>query len=211
MNRARVFLVNIITFIIILGLIGGGYYYFYMQSNYITTDNAKVMGDIVSVSPQSAGKVTGWKGKTGTEVKQGDVLGQVTMGNQNASITSPANGTVVQSKVTDGQIVSPGQPVAQVVDMKNLYITANIDETDMKDLKKGADVTITVDAESGTDIKGKVEEVGLATNSIFSLLPQQNSSGDYTKVTQNVPVRISMDSYPADIVPGMNVTVEIDK
>jgi multidrug resistance efflux pump len=211
MNRARVFLVNIITFIIILGLIAGGYYYFYMQSNYITTDNAKVMGDIVPVSSQNVGKVTGWKAKAGTEVSQGTVLGQVTAGNQTASITSPTNGTVVQSKVTDGQMVSPGQPVAQVVDMKKLYVIANIDETDMKDLKAGSDVTISVDAEAGTEIKGKVEEIGLATNSTFSLLPQQNSSGDYTKVTQNVPVKISMDNYPADIVPGMNATVKIDK
>ena len=70
---------------------------------------------------------------------------------------------------------------------------------------------IKVDAAPDLTIEGKVKQRGLATASTFSLMPQQNSSGDYTKVVQRIPVQISMDSYPDNLVPGMNATIEISK
>ncbi|MCC3377827.1 HlyD family efflux transporter periplasmic adaptor subunit, partial [Cohnella sp. REN36] len=80
----------------------------------------------------------------------------------------PVSGTVVQSTAIKGQMVTPGQPLAQVVDMNKLYVRANIEETDIADVKAGYDVDIIVDADTNTTFTGKVETVGYATNSLFS-------------------------------------------
>ncbi|CEH32428.1 efflux RND transporter periplasmic adaptor subunit [Aneurinibacillus migulanus] len=211
MSRARFFWINVVIFLVIVGLAIGAYYYYFIQANYVSTDDAKITGQVATVTAQSQGKLAGWKGQEGQQVNQGDTMGQVNGGAQNVTVTAPLSGTVIQSKAMNGQIVVPGQQLAQIVDMKKLYVEANIEETNIRDVKVGADVDVTIDAEPGTKIKGKIEEVGMATNSMFSLMPQQNASGDYTKVVQRVPVKISMDSYPADIVPGMNATVQIHK
>jgi multidrug resistance efflux pump len=202
---------NTLIFLVIVGLGIGGYYYYFDQQNYVTTEDAKVMGDIVPVAAETAGKLTDWKGKIGTVVAKGEVIGKVATGNGAVDVTAPIEGTIVQSKALESQWVAPGQPLAQLVDMKKLYIMANIEETSIQDVSIGQEVDITVDAFSGTKIKGKVTEIGLATNSVFSLLPQQNASGDYTKVVQRIPVKIEMESYPEAMVPGMNATVKIHK
>ncbi|MBA4493955.1 HlyD family efflux transporter periplasmic adaptor subunit [Paenactinomyces guangxiensis] len=211
MKTGRFLLLNTLIFIVIVALGIGGYYYYFNQSNYIDTEDAKVAGDVIPVSADSAGKLTEWKGQTGTVLKQGEMVGKVAVGTETKNITVPVSGTIVQSKVNEGQMVAPGQPLAQVVDMDKLYILANIEETDIKDVSVGQEVDITVDAQSDTKIKGKVTQMGLATNSVFSLLPQQNASGNYTKVVQRIPVKIEMESYPNGIVPGMNATIRIHK
>ena len=102
------------------------------------------------------------------------------------------DGTIVKNEAKEGQIVQAGQTLAKTIDMDHLYITANIEENDLKDIEKGDKVDIVVDGDSGTTFEGNVEEIGYATNSTFDLLSQSNSSGNYTKVTQKVPVKISI-------------------
>ncbi|RAL23440.1 HlyD family efflux transporter periplasmic adaptor subunit [Thermoflavimicrobium daqui] len=212
MKTGRLILLNSIIFLIIVALGIGGYYYYFNQTNYISTDDAKVSGDIISVASESAGKLSDWKGKSGTTFKQGDVVGKVTVaGGQTMDITAPIEGTIIQTKTVDGQMVSPGQSLAQMVNTKSLYISANIDETEIKDVSKGQEVDIVVDAYPDTKIKGKVSQIGLTTNATFSLLPPQNASGEYTKEIQRIPVKIEMDHYPNGLVPGMNVTIKIHK
>lgn len=108
-------------------------------------------------------------------------------------------------------MVAAGQTLVQMVDLNKLYIEANIEETEIKDVSVGQEVDIKIDAEEGTKIKGTVKKIGKATNSVFSLLPQQTASGDYTKVVQRIPVVIEMESYPDTVVPGMNATILIHK
>lgn len=97
-------------------------------------------------------------------------------------------------------------------DLNNLWVTANIDETKIDEIATGQDVDIYVDAFPNTTLKGKVQQIGLATAGTFSLLPSSNSTGNYTKVTQVVPVKVSIDDNKGvAIVPGMNVTVRIHK
>lgn len=211
MKTGKFLLLNTLIFLVIVGLGIGGYYYYFDQQNFITTEDAKVMGDIVPVVVETAGKLTEWKGRIGTVVAKGEAIGKVAAGNGAVDVTAPIEGTIVQSKALESQWVAPGQPLAQIVDLKKLYIMANIEETSIQDVSIGQEVDITVDAFSGTKIKGKVTEIGLATNSVFSLLPQQNASGDYTKVVQRIPVKIEMESYPEAMVPGMNATVKIHK
>ncbi|SFI72325.1 HlyD family efflux transporter periplasmic adaptor subunit [Thermoflavimicrobium dichotomicum] len=211
MKTGRLILINAVVFLVIVALGLGGYYYYFDQANYITTEDAKVAGDIVPIASEGAGKLANWKGQNGATFKQGEEVGQVAAGNQTIHITSPIEGTIVQNKALDGQLVAAGQPLAQVVNMKKLYIMANIEETAIKDVSVGQEVDIVIDAFSDTKIKGKVAQIGLTTNSTFSLLPAQNASGDYTKEVQRIPVKIEMERYPEGIVPGMNATIKIHK
>ncbi|BAU28461.1 CusB/HlyD membrane fusion family barrel-sandwich protein [Aneurinibacillus soli] len=211
MSRARFLIMNLVAFLVIILLAIGSYTYYYKSANYITTDDAKVSGKIIPISALTGGKLTDWSGTEGTSFSAGATIGKISSPQESIDITAPIDGTLVQNKVTKGQMVAPGQLLGQMVNMKQLYIEANIEETSIKDVKKGAEVDVTFDVNPNTTFKGKVEQIGLATNSMFSLLPPQNASGNYTKVTQHVPVRISIDSYPAEAVPGMNATIRIHK
>lgn len=211
MKTGRLILTNTLIFLIIVGLGIGGYYYYYMQSSFIQTEDAKVKGDIVSISSLASGTLEDWQAEEGQEVGKGQVLGKINTGQQILDITSPIDGTIIKSEFSTGQLAATGQTLAQVVDLGNLRIEANIEETAIKDVSVGQEVDITVDAEQNTKIKGTVTKIGKATNSTFSLLPQQPASGDYNKVTQHIPVTIEMKSYPDTIVPGMNATVRIHK
>lgn len=212
MKTSRLILLNTLLILVIVAAGIGGYYYYFQQANYVKTDDARVEGDLVPVTAEVPGRLKSWKGEEGTTFKKGDVIGKIqTADGQSLEMKAPADGTLVQSKVQKGQMVTPGQPMGTLVDLEQLYIVANIEETDYKDVKESSTVKIQVDGAPENTIEGKVKQRGAATASTFSLLPQQNASGDYTKVVQRIPVRISMDSYPDSLVPGMNATVRIDK
>ncbi|MGZ4106205.1 MAG: efflux RND transporter periplasmic adaptor subunit, partial [Tumebacillaceae bacterium] len=160
-----------------------------------------------------------WKVKEGDTVNKGDVMGVVEVAPANGKtaaqtvdIVATATGTVIQSKGVKDQIVAAGMPLAMTADLKNLYVTANVLETDINDIRSGKTVKITVDAYPGTNFDGHVDHLGLATQSTFSLLPASNSGGNYTKVTQRVPVVIKLDSYEGkQLLPGLNAYVKIEK
>jgi multidrug resistance efflux pump len=211
LKTGRLLLLNAVIFIVIVALGIGGYNYYYNATHFIDTEDARVAGDIVSVAAPTSGVLANWKGKEGEQVTKGQVLGNVMVGNRATEIVSPIAGTIVQSKGIDGQMVAPGQVMAQVVDLGQLYIQANIEETEIKDIQIGQEVDIVVDAEKETEIDGKVVQIGKATNSLFSLMPQQSASGDYTKVVQRIPVKIEMERYPDSLVPGLSATIRIHK
>jgi membrane fusion protein (multidrug efflux system) len=104
--------------------------------------------------------------------------------------------------------VQPGQPIVSIVDASALWVNANIEETNIARVKVGQPVTVHVDA-LGTDIPGKVEAVTPATASTFSMIPSSNASGNFTKVTQLVPVRISVNLGNQPLLLGANVEVKI--
>jgi multidrug resistance efflux pump len=216
MNTRRMILINVILLII---LVGGGFtgYYFYNKSvTYLTTDNAQIAGQQVAISSPANGKLLNWNGKVGDTFNKGDKIGTLQVvgdkGTMDMDITAPADGTVVQSNAVKGTYVAAGMPLAQSYDMGNLWITANIKETNINDVKVGQDVDLYVDAYPNTKLSGKVQTIGLATAGTFSLLPSSNASGNYTKEVQVIPVKISIENYGGlDLVPGMNVTVRIHK
>jgi multidrug resistance efflux pump len=107
-----------------------------------------------------------------------------------------------------GATVSAGQPIVSVVDPSQLWVNANIEETNIARVRVGQPVTVHVDA-LNADIPGKVEAVTPATAEVFSILPQSNTSGNYTKVTQLVPVRISVNLGNQPLLLGANVEVKI--
>ncbi|AMX00283.1 efflux RND transporter periplasmic adaptor subunit [Rummeliibacillus stabekisii] len=216
MKAKRMILLNVILLIVLVG--GGfiGYYYFNQSMNYISTDNAQIAGQQVNIGAPGNGKLVRWDGKVGDTFSKNDTIGTVDMQGTdgksvNMPIKAPQDGTVVQSNAVENAMVAAGTPLAISYDLDHLWVTANIEETDLDNIKKGQDVDITVDAFPNTTLSGKVQKIGLATAGTFSLLPSNNSSGNYTKETQVIPVKISIDSYGVKLVPGMNVTVRIHK
>ena len=128
-------------------------------------------------------------------------------------LKAPFDGVVGNLAVQDGDLVSPGQRLAALVPIENLYIEANFKETQVAGIKPGAKVRIEVDAVEGHEIEGTVESISPASGSVFSLLPPENATGNFTKVIQRLPVRIAL---PKDALEsghlraGLSVVVEVD-
>lgn len=124
----------------------------------------------------------------------------------------PTNGVVSKKSVEIGQYVQPGQPLMTVVPLADVWVVANLKETELSDVHPGEGVEITVDAYPGTTFHGVVESISPATGAKFSLLPPDNATGNFTKVIQRVPVRIRIDDdgHPEQpLRPGMSAEVTI--
>jgi membrane fusion protein (multidrug efflux system) len=116
-------------------------------------------------------------------------------------ITAPADGIASKLSVHAGSLVSQGQPIVQLVPRKT-YIVANFKETQMRAMRPGQRVHIQVDALGGDDFEGRVESLSGGTGASFSMLPPDNASGNFVKVVQRVPVRISWNGPTSDRVPA---------
>ena len=133
----------------------------------------------------------------------------------NAIITAPMDGVVAKRWVLVGDVVQPGQPIFTIYDLKNLWITANLEETKLTHIRLGESVDIDVDSYPDMKFHGKVIEIGNYTASEFSLIPPNNASGNFTKVTQRVPVKISIEDtantngHKPVLRPGMSVEVSV--
>lgn len=125
-------------------------------------------------------------------------------------ITSPASGIVDETFVHPGEYLVPGQRVLLMHDPADIWIDANIKETEIRHLQPGNPVEIHVDAYPDRRFSGTVERVGNAATSQFSLLPSTNPGGNFTKVTQRLPVRISIAQSGELLRPGMMVEVAIE-
>lgn len=223
----------IVAFVLFLALLGAGAiagYYYYEGINYVTTDDARVTADMVTVTPEIAGRLVEWNVKESDKVKAGQLLGRQDLGSvltssavapqalgsaagvmaSKAEIRAPISGEVIQTKAVVGALVSPGTPLAIVADTDHAYISANIKETKIERVKVGQRVDVKLDAYPGRVFSGRVASIGRATTSVFSLLPSQNSGENYIKVTQVIPVKIILiDAEGVKLMPGMNATVKI--
>jgi len=126
------------------------------------------------------------------------------------TIKSRIEGVVDKVFVDVGEYVTPAQRLAIIHDPKTIWVEANIKETDVRKLKIGQSVEISVDAFPDLDITGTVDAIGNSTTSEFALLPTPNPSGNFTKITQRLPVRIKVDQEEGLLRPGMMVEVNID-
>ncbi len=126
-------------------------------------------------------------------------------------VPSPIGGVVNKTLIDEGEYVSAGQPILMMHDPDKLWVEANIKETDIGELRTGQPVAISVDAYPDASFKGHVSVIGRAATSQFALLPDPNPSGNFTKITQRIPVRIALDDGPSELIgPGMMVEVDID-
>lgn len=135
---------------------------------------------------------------------------------ENTKITSPMNGVVAKKWVLPGDVVQAGQAILSLFDLDNIWVTANFEETKLASIHLNDPVDISVDAHPGVKFRGKVFLIGAVTAAQFSLIPPNNASGNFTKVTQRVPIKISVERSsdsnkpnPAILLPGMSVEVKI--
>lgn len=130
---------------------------------------------------------------------------------KNTFIYSPINGVVSQKESYIGEYITPGTPIVMVNNPKRVWVTANVKETVIGNIKKGDPVVISVDSFPGKAFDGTVEFVGSVSTSKFALIPTNNPSGTYTKVTHRLPVRIKILNDKNHILKqGMMVEVTID-
>jgi len=130
-----------------------------------------------------------------------------------ANIRSPANGTVARKWVSKGDVVQPSQPLYTLYGREK-RITVFIEETKIGSIRLHAPVTIHVDTYKGVTLKGRVTMIGTAAASQFSLLPSNNAAGNFTKVTQRIPLWVGLSEDRNGIpplAPGMSAEVSIRK
>lgn len=128
-------------------------------------------------------------------------------------ILAPCDGLVSKRSVDDGQFITTGSPVCSEIDNIHLWITANFKETQVDRLRPGQPVEVRIDAYPSMHLSGKVESFIGATGAKFSLLPPDNSTGNFVKIVQRVPVRISLKGLSkkqsALLYPGLSAFVSV--
>ena len=128
-------------------------------------------------------------------------------------ITAAFDGVVGNRAAQPGQYVQPGTRLLALVPLQSVYVDANLKETQLANIRIGQKADITIDAQAGRRVEGVVESFSPATGSMFSLLPPENATGNFTKIVQRIPVRIRL---PAEVIaegklrPGLSVVVDID-
>jgi membrane fusion protein (multidrug efflux system) len=127
------------------------------------------------------------------------------------NIVAPVDGVVTHKTVEPGQIVQQGQGLMVLVPLRDVWVTANFKETQLKKMWAGQKAYVNVDT-YGKTFSGHVDSISGATGAVISLLPPENATGNYVKVVQRIPVKIVLDPIPQDVAvlrPGMNVDATV--
>ena len=197
----------IAAIVIVLAGLGIAGYFIYEGAFYYQTDNAKVDATICQLTASAPGQVENMYVTENEEVRAGQVLAHV----QNGSlIRSPIDGTVIDVKRQQGDYVSPTDVLLVVAKTSDIYITANVEETNILKIHQGQSVTVSLDA-YGRSFDGYVQDVNAVTSTkLTGAATSFTTSGTYTKVTQLIPVKIRLlsDIDLAGII-GTNATIRI--
>ena len=127
---------------------------------------------------------------------------------EHTEVKAPVSGVVSRRTVEVGQVVAAGQPLLALVRLEDVWVVANFKENQLRDIRPGQPVSISVDAYGGRTYRGRVDSISAATGALFSLLPAENATGNYVKVVQRIPVKIVLeaDQDPEHLLrPGMSV------
>jgi multidrug resistance efflux pump len=178
-----------------------GYYYY-------STDDAVVSGTTATAGAAVGGTIATISHQVGDFVHAGATIATLTTTTDATAVVSPITGTIFNLTATPGQLVSPGQTMAQVVNLSSLYVTAYVDESTVKDVHVGQGVDVTVDGEA---MHGNVQLIEPVTAGETSPLPSTDyASGNFTKVNQRVPVRIWIYGGNGHLIyPGESASVTI--
>jgi multidrug resistance efflux pump len=218
---------KVIALVVVILLVGWAVYgviSWHNSSQYVTTDNAYINAAVIPVTTLATGQIISLNVDVGSQVERGQQVAEVgaprfsDSTDQQGFRPAPPNGTAVEAPVSGfvatvyaypGAIVSPGSPILTLFDPSHIWVSANIDETEINRVRPGQMVEVSVDSLGGTILKGKVEGISPATANFF-LLPQQNSSSSFSKTVQVVPVKISLENTDGLLlIPGGSVEVKI--
>ncbi|WP_297421171.1 efflux RND transporter periplasmic adaptor subunit [Clostridium sp.] len=214
MKEKRKILIIGILVAIVVALSSIAFYYWYENTYYVSTEDARVNADFISVTPQISGKLLELNVDEGDKVTKNEILARQEMNNlpdtsvEQSLVRSPIDGIVVKKQGNIGELLSTGQTFITLVDPSKLYISANIEETKLGKVKIGQPVDITIDEYDSEKFTGKVQTIGEVSNSAISLLPS-STSGTFTKVVQRVPIKIELNNFNEKILPGTNAVVKI--
>jgi hypothetical protein len=230
--RRRRGLVRALALLVVLLVVGAagtavGYHFWYESTYFVVTDNAQVTGDLIQVGSLNAGRIVAARFEVGQPVQFGQemaviripqevgmpmggtmVLEEPAAGDRLASVRAPFSGMVVARLSHVGGTVSAGQPIYAIVDPNRVWIRANIEETKLARVQPGQSVDVYMDA-LGYSFEGRVMAITPASAATFSLLPSQNASGNFVKVTQLVPIKIQVNTGGQVLPLGTSATVRI--
>lgn len=225
--RLRVLLVA--GTIVVLGVAAFfGYRLRYNSVHFASTDNAQVAAALVQVGSLQAGRIIKMNVDIGTSVGEGHVIATVDIPtvitrsettdtsklgfkdvrDQLVDVVAPISGVVAARWARVGDTVPAGQPIVTLMDQRQVWVVANIEEGKVRRVQPGQYVDVQVDT-MGRTLAGWVEAVSPVTAATFTLLPTRNTSGNFTKVAQLVPVKIVLEDSRLPLVPGSSATVRI--
>jgi membrane fusion protein (multidrug efflux system) len=152
------------------------------------------------------------QGKAALEQQQ-SMLHQAELNLSYTTITAPVDGTVGDRTLRVGQYVQAGTDLMEVVPLSAVYVTANYEETQLTNVQPGQPATLDVDMFPSTPVHGEVNSIAPASGEEFALLPPDNATGNFTKIVQRIPVKITIgphDPLAGRLRPGMSVEPTID-
>jgi multidrug resistance efflux pump len=200
-------LVIVTAIVLVLAGLGIAGYFIYEGNFYYQTDNARVDAAIYQLTANASGKVVKMDAQPGENVRAGQVLARV---NDGPDIISPVDGTVTDVKMDKGDNANPSDVIAVVAKTSDVYITANVEETNILKIHAGQSVSVALDA-YGRSFDGYVQNVNTVTSSrLTGQVTSFTTSGTYTKVTQMIAVKIKLrDDIDLAHIIGTNATVKI--
>jgi ABC transporter DrrB family efflux protein len=190
--------------------------YVLQARRYVCTDNAQIDGDKIPIIAPVSGTLIGWRAAQGSTLRKNQTIGHIqirdSFGQPQKVIRAPTDGTVALDNGIEGALVTAGTQLAVAYDLSAIFVTARVDDTAISDVHLGQQVDITADAYPDITLTGYVREIQGSSAGVFSLVPQDNTTGQFQKLTQVIPVKITIaDPKNLALVPGMNVTVKIHK
>ena len=176
----------------------------------VATDRVSIANARSGILPGGQTSVTPKVLQSQLKIARAQLAHQQNMINDLA-VKSPIHGVIDKTFIETDEYVSAGQPILMMHDPGDVWIEANIKETMIHSLRVGQPVAVAVDARPDTIYRGHVQVIGNAATNQFALLPDPNPSGNFTKITQRIPVRIAIDHGPRTrLSPGMMVEVDVD-
>ena len=187
---------------------------------YVSTIDANLDGSRVNVSVRAMAPLSAVFKQEGDSVKRGELLAVLdsTM-TEDYRIVSPVDGLIAKQWVVPGDLLQPGENIFTLNEGKKLWVTGYLQETKVDEVRMGQQALFTLDAYPGLTFYGKIFYIGANTASEFSLIPPDNASGNYTKVAQRIPLKISIDRVEGKeklkanlrLLSGMSANVKIVK
>jgi len=205
-KKTKKTIITVVVFVVVIGL-GVLGYFIWDVNTFFSTQNAKVTATTVNIVPSAPGKLTRWTVNVGDMVTENEVIGRV---ENTAYLRSPVKGRVVKSSGVVNQMVSQASVIGVIADTSDMYVQANIEETEIMKVKEGQKVIVKLDAFPGKNFEGIIKEIDMLTQDALGGSISFTTSGTFTKITKLIPVKISLiDNVDLSLVLGTNATIKI--
>ena len=209
----------IILFLFLVVAVIAALIWWHDYNKYVSTDDANLDSYRIDVAPMVTGQITQLYVAEGDSVTKGQPLFDLEKESTSYQVTAPADGVIAKRWSLPGDVVNAGQTVFTLNQGNELWVAVYLEETKFSHIYLGQQVKFSLDAYDKLTFYGKIFYIGDNSASEFALVPPNNASGNYTKVTQRIPLKISIDRVDGDpqqrqhmkLVSGMSATVKIIK